>query len=140
MKTTLMVIAAAALMLPLSLVSSVAGADLISNNQLARSLEARHVVSHPDGSISGTIVNHTDMTVRDVRLMIDYSWVWENDFKPGDENPGHTLYIIAPAAIPPHGEGSFTYRPTSPLPQESDGHFVTSVAVVGFTQMVPPGA
>ncbi|HEV3112491.1 MAG TPA: hypothetical protein VGY99_18550 [Candidatus Binataceae bacterium] len=140
MKTSIMLLAAAALLLPLGgFVPSAAGQDLITNRQLAQSLAVRDVVAQPNGSISGTIVNHAGLTVRDVKLMINYAWVWNNDFRPGEDSPGRTVYITAPAAIPPHGQGSFTYQPPEPLSSENDGHFVPSVHVVGFTQMIPAG-
>ena len=140
MKTSVMLLAAAALLLPLAgFVPAAAGQELITNRQLAQSLDLRNVVAEPNGSISGTIVNHAGLTVRDVKLMINYAWVWNNDFRPGEDSPGRTVYITAPAEIPPHGQGSFTYQPSPPLPSETDGHFVPSVHVVGFTQMVPAG-
>ncbi len=85
-------------------------------------------------------MNRSGLPLRDVKLMINYAWVWNDDFRPGDDSPGRTVYITAPAEIPPHGQGSFTYQPSPPLPSRTDGHFVSSVHIVGFTQMVPPGA
>lgn len=137
-KTLVILLAAAALLLPLTgVVPSAAGQELISNGQLDQSLAVRDVMAQPGGTITGTIVNRSGRTVRDVRLMIDYAWVWHNDFRPGENNPGRTVYVTAPAAIPPHGQGTFTYRPPVPLSSEGDGHFVPSIHVVGFTQMIP---
>jgi hypothetical protein len=141
MKISVMLLAPAALLLPLAgFMPPAAAQELITNRQLAQSLDLRNVVTEPNGTISGTIVNRTGLVVRDVKLMIDYAWVWNNDFRPGDDSPGRTVYITAPAEIPPHGQGSFTYQPSPPLPSRTDGHFVPSVHIVGFTQMVPPGA
>jgi hypothetical protein len=139
-KTSAMVFFAAMLLLLAGLATSAAGQDLISTRQLARSVDLSNVGAEPDGTISGTILNRTGLTVRDVKLMIDYTWVWKNDLKPGEDSPGRTVYITAPAEIPPHGQGSFTYEPSPPLPSRTDGHYVPMVHVVGFTQMVPPGA
>ena len=136
MKTSVMLLAAAALMLPLAgFLPSAAGQDLITPGKLAQSLALRNVVAQSNGTISGTIVNRSGLTVRDVKLMINYAWVWNNDFRPGENSPGRTVYITAPAAIPPQGQGSFTYQPPEPLPSETDGHFVPQVQVVGFTQI-----
>jgi hypothetical protein len=138
MKTSVMLLAAAALVLPLAgFVPLAASQDLITNRQLAQNLAVQNVVAQPNGSISGTIVNRAGLTVRDVKLMINYAWVWNNDFRPGEDSPGRTVYITAPAPIPPHGQGSFTYQPPAPLSSETDGHFVPTVHVVGFTQIVP---
>jgi hypothetical protein len=140
MKTSLIVFAAAALLLPIAgFPQGAAGQDLISTRQLAQSVDLGNVAAEPNGVISGTIVNRTGLTVRDVKLMIDYGWVWRNDFRPGEDSPGRTVYSTAPAEIPSHGQGSFTYQPSPPLPSRTDGHFVPSVHVVGFTQMIPAG-
>ena len=140
MKTSAMLSVAAMLLLPVVLATSASGQDLISSRQLARSVYLGGVGVEPNGTISGTILNRTGLTVRDVKLMIDYSWVWGNDFKPGEDSPGRTVYLTAPNEIPPHGQGSFTYRPSPPLSARTDGHYVPMVRVVGYTQMVPPGA
>jgi uncharacterized protein (DUF58 family) len=141
MKKSLMLIAAAGFALTLAALAQPAAAqDLVTNWQLARSVDLRNVAAGPDGDISGTIVNRTNHEVRNVRLMIDYAWMWQNDFKPGEENPGRTVYVTAPAVIPPHGEGSFTYRPSPPLESSAAGHFIPTVHIVGFTQMVLPGS
>ncbi len=141
MKKSLMFIAAAALLLSANASTTrAAGADLISNSQLARSVDLNNVAAEPNGAISGTIVNRTGMPVRDVKVMINYAWVWRHDLRPGEDSPGRTVYVTAPAEIPPHGQGSFTYQPPQPLPSRGDGHFVPSVHIVGFTQMVMPGA
>lgn len=141
MKTSVILFAAAAMLcLTAGLTSSASAQDLITTPQLARSLRLHNVAAEPNGAVSGTILNRTGLTVRDVKLMIDYAWVWGNDFRPGEDSPGRTVYITAPAEIPPHGRGSFTYQPSPQLPSRADGHFVPSVHVVGFTQIVPPGA
>ncbi len=118
----------------------VAAQQLVTNRELANSVDLRNIAASPDGDISATIVNHTNHEVRNVQLMIDYAWMWKNDFKPGQNNPGRTVYVTAPVTIPPHGEGSFTYRPSPPLESRSDGYFIPAVHIVGFTQMVEPGS
>jgi hypothetical protein len=140
MKASLILRAAAALLLATAALASQAAAqELITTRQLAQSVKLRNVVAEPNGVVSGTIVNNTDLPVRNVKLMINYAWVWGNDLRPGEDSPGRTIYITAPADIPPHGQGSFTYQASPPLPSRGDGHFVPSVQVVGFTRMVPAG-
>jgi hypothetical protein len=139
MKMSLKFLAAAALLLPSGLFATHAcGQELISTQQLRQSVDLQNVSAAPNGAISGTIVNRTGLTVRNVKLMVNYAWVWANDFRPGEDSPGRTVYITAPADIPPHGEGTVTYQPSPPLPSRSDGRFVPSVHIVGFTRMVPP--
>jgi hypothetical protein len=138
MKASVMLFAGAAMLLVIAgLTPSAAAQDLITTRQLAQSVSLRDVSAEPNGAISATIVNRTGLTVRAVKLMIDYAWVWGNDLKPGEDSPGRTVYITAPAEIPPHGQSSFAYQPSPALPSRTDGHFMPSVHVVGFTQMVP---
>ena len=141
MKALPIMLAVAALLLPVaSFAPQAAGQELITTRGLARSVDLDNVTARPEGAITGTIVNRTGLTVRNVKLMINYAWMWRNDFRPGPDSPGRTFYITAPADIPPHSQGSFIYQPSPPLESRTDGHYVPSVHIVGFTQMVPPGA
>src|SRR5215469_6049011 len=111
MKTSAIFVTAVAILLVLAgLTTPTAAQDLISTRQLSDSVDVRNVGADPNGAVSGTILNRTGLTVRDVKLMIDYTWVWGNDFRPGEDSPGRTVYITAPADIPPHGQGSFSYQ------------------------------
>ena len=58
-------------------------------------------------------------------------------FRPGEDSPGRTVYITVHGDIAPHGQQSFSYEPSPPLPSRDDGHFEPVVKVVGYTQMVP---
>jgi hypothetical protein len=141
MKASVVFLAAAALLLPIVAIGPEAtGQELVTSGSLAQSVGLANVSINDSGNVTAIIVNRTDLTVRQVKLMINYSWVWSNDFRPGEDSPGRTVYLTAPAEIPPHGQGSFTYQPSPPLSSRSDGHFVPSVHIVGYTRMVPPGA
>jgi hypothetical protein len=112
-----------------------AGAELTTPGQLAESVGLENLATQPDGTISATLVNRTGATLRDVRVEVDYAWVWANDFRPGEDSPGRTVYITAPSEIPPHGQAQFNYQPSPPLSSRGDGHFVPVVHIVGFTQI-----
>jgi len=140
MKASVISLAGAVLLLPIAVSAPPSSAqELISTRQLAQSVDVRDVAAEPNGAISATIVNRTGLTVREVKLMVNYAWIWANDLRPGEDSPGRTVYVTAPADIPPHGQGSFTYQPSPPLQSRGDGHFVPSVHIVGFTRMVPAG-
>lgn len=69
MKTSVTFFALAATLLPVAgLTPSVAGQDLITTHQLDQSIDLGNVAAEPNGAISGTIVNRTGFTMRDVRL------------------------------------------------------------------------
>jgi len=111
--------------------------ELTTPQQLSRAVDLENVSAEPNGAISGKLVNRTGYVIRDVKLMIDYAWIWRNDFKPGADNPGRTVYTTVQGDIGPHGEINFSFEPSPPLSSSDDGHFEPVVKVVGYTQMVP---
>jgi hypothetical protein len=102
-----------------------------------RSVTVQNVALRGD-TVSGVIANTSPHAVRDVQLQITYVWLWKNERHPGTDNPGRTDAYTLPGEIAAGASQPFTYRPQSPLPQRSDGHFEPSVTVVGFTEIIPP--
>jgi hypothetical protein len=90
-----------------------------------------------DGVVTGEVLNRSLNTLRDAQLLIRYTWLWEHETKPGKEDPSTSTYYTLPKEIPPGGRLPFTYKPSPPLPKVSGGHFETSVAIAGFTEVVP---
>src|SRR5271166_4427712 len=136
MKVSILFLALAGLWLPIAgLASPAAGQELTTPARLARTVDLRNVTADANGTVSGTLVNHSDHTLLEIKLQVDYAWVWYNDFKPGEDNPGRTVYFTAPGEIPPHGESSFSYQPSPPLASSGGGHFVPAVSIVGFKQI-----
>lgn len=89
----------------------------------------------PDGTVEGVVMNQSRRTIRDVELMINYQWLWNDEFRPGAVSPGRTERLTLGDPIPPGGNAPFVYRPQSPLPIRSDGRFEPSVEVVGFKEI-----
>jgi hypothetical protein len=136
MKVAMRSLALVGLLLPMvTLALPAVGQELTTPAHLSRIVGLRHVTADANGTVSGTLVNRSDSTLLRIKLQIDYAWVWHNDFKPGPDNPGRTVYYTAPVEIQPHGEGSFSYQPSPPLALSAAGHFVPSVAIIGFTQI-----
>ena len=99
-------------------------------------VKLRDVRISPDGAIDGTLANTTGHVVRDVRLMIHHTWLWKTEMKPGEDSPGRVEYFTVPTSIDPHGTIEFHYKPSPPLETDrTDGHFETSVEVVGYTEI-----
>jgi hypothetical protein len=73
--------------------------------------------------------------VHDVRLLIRYTWHWNNERHPGEDNPGRAEFSVVPLEIPPGGSVPFGHDASPPLPARSDGHFTTAVEVMGFTEV-----
>jgi hypothetical protein len=89
-----------------------------------------------EGSVSGTIVNKSSATVRGVALLLRQTWLWNNERHPGTDSPGRTLPFTFAADVAPHATAPFTFQ-IPPLPQRSDGQFVTTMEVTGFTEVGP---
>jgi len=91
--------------------------------------------SSADGSVEGTLINNSQHPVTDVELMVRHAWLWKNEFHPGEESPGRVEYFQIAEQIPPGGSVRFDHRPAQPLPLRQDGHFETSLQVVGFEEV-----
>ena len=90
-------------------------------------------VAMQDGTITGKLVNKSNDTLRDVKLIIDQAWLWNNERRPGTDNPSRTDFYVVPE-IPPRGSVTFQYRSPAPT-QRTDGHFTAHVEVESFTQV-----
>ena len=88
-----------------------------------------------DGEVSGDLFNKSQGLVREVQLQIRYTWIWNDEFHPGKDDPGRTVYYTVEKEIPPGQSVRFTYKPSPSLPARADGVFTTTVSVAGFTQV-----
>jgi hypothetical protein len=88
-------------------------------------------------AVAGQIRNRSSHAVRDVQLFIRYTWLWDNEFKPGKDDPGVGFYHVVPKEIPAGGTARFEFKPTPPLSKPLGGHFETSVTIAGFTEVIP---
>lgn len=91
-----------------------------------------------DGVISGKLVNRSSRPIRDVELLIRYLWIWNNEFRPGEDNRSHAEYYTVKTVIDPGKAGPFRYEISRPLSPSPDGYFLTTVSVAGFTEIIPP--
>ena len=92
-------------------------------------------VSIKNGEVSGEVVNNSSDTLRDVVVEIRYSWLWADEYHPGKDDPGRTVYYTAAKEIPPGGSARFEYKPSPPLPVRRDGSFLVDVKIAGFERV-----
>ena len=107
-----------------------------TQEQIARVL-AVEKFTVADGAVSGELHNRSSNIVRDIQLFIRYTWLWDNEMKPGKEDPGTSTYYTLPKDIHAGGRLPFTFKPSPPLPDMSGGHFETSVSIAGYTEIIP---
>jgi hypothetical protein len=60
---------------------------------------------------------------------------WADEFHPGQDDPGRTVYHTVAKEIPPGGSARFTHTPSPPLQARRDGEFVIDVKVAGFERV-----
>ena len=89
--------------------------------------------------VSGVIVNNSPHTIRDVRLLIQYHWLWRNERSPGTDSPGRTVVVQLREELNPGKPHPFLYTPEFALPTREDGFFMPEVDIAGFTTVVQPG-
>jgi hypothetical protein len=89
-----------------------------------------------DGSVSGEIVNNLQHEVQEVQLLVRHVWHWNNEFRPGTDDPGNATYFTVNRAIPPGGKVPFSFKSTGPLSGRPDGRFETMISVAGYTEMI----
>jgi hypothetical protein len=92
-----------------------------------------------DGMVSGEVINRSTRLVRDVQLFIRYTWLWDDEMKPGNQDPGSSTYYTLQKEIAPGGRLPFTFQPSPPLAKIGGGRYETSVSIAGFTEVIPQG-
>jgi len=115
-------------------VSAAAEIVVASQQEAARSLSVRDVRIQGD-AVSGVLANESSTAVRDVGLLVRYTWFWNNERHPGGKNPGRAGLYKVNGPIAPGASVPFTYRSSEPLPARSDGRFNPVVEVVSFTEL-----
>jgi hypothetical protein len=84
--------------------------------------------------VSGNVVNNSSKTIRDVRFRIRQEWLWNDELHPGTDSPGRTMPFTLRQDIAPHARASFTIH-VPPSAPRSDGRFITTLEVIGFTEV-----
>lgn len=90
-----------------------------------------------DGVVSGEVWNRSPHLLRDVQLLIRYTWLWDDERHPGKTDPGTSTYYTLPKEIASGARLPFTFSPTPPLPKVDAGRFQTTVSVAGYTEVIP---
>lgn len=89
-----------------------------------------------DDLVSGTVVNKSAASLREVRVLLRQAWQWTDEHHPGADSPGQTTPFTLALTVAPNASAPFTLTPPR-LPQRTDGRFVTTMEVVGFSEVGP---
>ena len=114
-----------------------AGSQTVRDRAETASLLAIEKFSAREGTVAGEIHNRSPHAIREVQLFIRYTWLWDEEFKPGKDDPGTSIYYTLAGEIAAAGRLPFTYSPSPPLAKVSGGHFETTVAIAGYAEVIP---
>jgi hypothetical protein len=110
--------------------------NVISRDDAAKVLTVENLQLE-NGGVTGVVQNRSPHLIRDVQLFVRHTWLWDNETKPGKNDPGMSAYFNLREEIPPGGRVSFNYRPSQALSQMAGGQYQTSVFIAGFTEVIP---
>ena len=125
----------AATILAFSSGSSVAQ-TVLSSSDAAKTVSIKDLNATPS-AVSGVVANHSPHAIRDIEILVQYHWLWGNEFKPGRQPPGESTIIKLDKELKPGESAAFQHVPAPPLPERKDGRFTLEVTVAGFTVVIP---
>ncbi len=95
-------------------------------------------VSVAGGVVSGAIENHGALPVKDVKLLVQQSYRWPDERKPGAVDPGRSAQVVVADTIAPGGRAKFRHDGGPLRAPAGGGSFETSVQVLSFDVVTPP--
>src|SRR5262249_10880867 len=111
-------------------------ASVVSEQEAAKTLKIQYTTGNYE-VISGKITNESPHAIRDPELLVEYHWLWANEFHPGQRSPGRAAYVKLNKEIQPGETVDFTYQPEPSLPNRYDGRFMPEVSPAGFSVVLP---
>lgn len=87
-----------------------------------------------DGTIEATLRNNTGRKVGDVEVLVEYAWIWTNDFNHADDDPGYSTKHTLPVELAPGASMPVNITPLHRLAERDDGRYLISAKVVGYTR------
>ena len=118
----------------LALTLASARADEVVNASRLRSSATVEDILYSADHVSGQVVNHGNKRLENVQILVTYAWLWSDDRRTDEDSPGWSEFHTLAGAIPANGAASFSFPHPSLPAQRDDGHFLSSVRMVGFTE------
>ena len=107
---------------------------VVPSSEASQKIIIQSALIKNDSMISGTVINNSNKTVRDVGFRVRQEWLWNDELHPGTDSPGRTVPFTLHQEIAPHDTAAFTIQIPRLAPR-SDGRFVTTLEVTGFTEV-----
>jgi hypothetical protein len=89
-----------------------------------------------DNVISGEVINKSPHPIRDLELLVQYHWLWADEFKPGVESPGKAVIAKLDKEFPPGQSARFSVPVDPPPPVQAKGRYMMEVSIAGFSEII----
>jgi hypothetical protein len=122
-----------------SMTASYGAENAVNAERAAEIVEIRNL-QQQGNTISGEVVNKSRRALRNIELLVQYHWLWNNEFKPGDEPPGKAIFVTLDKELAPGASANFSLPVEVSSGQRADGYYATEVTLAGFTEVIPPSA
>lgn len=87
------------------------------------------------GVIEGKMVNNTGKKIGDVEVLVEYAWIWAEDFsRDRDDDPGWSITYTLPVELIPGGSVPVKIALLHESSKRDDDHYLISAKVVGYTR------
>jgi hypothetical protein len=117
---------------------SIASADkALTPDQAAQKVEIRNV-QVKGNIITAEVINKSPHPLSNLELLIQYHWLWNNEFKPGDPSPGKAVFVPLDKELRPGESTTFTAPLDPPPASRADGYYLTEVTLAAFTEIIHP--
>lgn len=107
--------------------------DVVPATQIAAIATLDDIVDTPE-RLSGTLSNHGDKRIENVRLLVSYGWLWNDDRRTDEASPGWSEVHTLPMSVEPGQSVPFSVAHERPRPARDDGQLLTTVKVLGLTE------
>ena len=126
-------VAVAGVMIAAASVDALTGDEKIQSVDQAMQSVAVEDVRVSNGQVLGRVINKTDLTVRNVRLRVLFSWRWKNETRPGVDDMSTGIVDTLTQEIPPGASVNFSYPIPAGGQGRNDGWYHIEVNVAGFS-------
>ena len=106
--------------------------EVASPTAAARAIALENLVL-TSSEVSGTVRNRTPDDLREIQLLIRYTWLWQDETKPGNIDPSTSAIYRVDRELKPGERENFSFKPTPPLSNITGGQFSITVSVFAFT-------
>jgi hypothetical protein len=107
--------------------------DVVPGSHISSIATLDDIVDSPQ-RMSARITNHGSKRIENVRLLVSYGWLWNDDRRTDKAPAGWTELHTVPVSIEAGRSAPFAVEHQQWRPTPDDGQFLMTVKVVGLTE------